>query len=274
MSSLAIQRLASFTETFFGYEQELLLAPVEALSVIAHQRKPSDFHVKRLAESMKRVGFVTPLTCVRSAEGRLIVIDGQHRLLAAKMLGAKLLPCLVIPEKYAVKLMELNVEKTMNLREKAYVAYNVYRELLTKRPELQENDALVLDSIEFPYYVTVGIAYEQNERLYGSAFESMLRRVDAFTSLPLARALEARKARASLLNLCDAELKHVVEVLRATGIDHPFIHKEVVSFCSPIGRRRKVGESYEEVLQKLLQNLRELASNPQRFRPAQGEPLQ
>ena len=113
------------------------------------------------------------------------------------MLGAKAVPCVVIPNKYAVKLMELNVEKTMNLREKAYVARNVYMELLSKSPQLPENDALVLDSIEYPYYVTVGFAYEQNERLYGSPFESILRRVDGYTALPLQRALEERRRRAS-----------------------------------------------------------------------------
>jgi ParB family chromosome partitioning protein len=270
MSELTINRLAVFKEPFFGYEQEFLVAPVDALAVISHQRKPSDFHVKRLAESMKRVGFVTPLTCIRADDGKLIVIDGQHRLLAAKMLGAKAVPCVIIPNKYAVKLMELNVEKTMNLREKAYVARNVYMELLSKSPQLPENDALVLDSIEYPYYVTVGFAYEQNERLYGSAFESILRRVDGYTALPLQRALEERRRRASLLLQCDAELRHAIDALRAAGFDHPFIHREAVTFCSPIGRRRKVSEGFDDVMQRLLQNLRELASNPQRFRPSEG----
>jgi ParB-like chromosome segregation protein Spo0J len=47
------------------------------------------------------------------------VIDGQQRLLATKELGIKELPCLIIPEKYALNLMELNVEKTDVLKRKS-----------------------------------------------------------------------------------------------------------------------------------------------------------
>jgi ParB-like chromosome segregation protein Spo0J len=40
-------------------------------------------HVKHLAQSMRESGFLEPILCIRDPQGRLIVKEGQHRLLAA-----------------------------------------------------------------------------------------------------------------------------------------------------------------------------------------------
>jgi ParB-like chromosome segregation protein Spo0J len=101
--------LAEFKEPLSGYSQKLVLAPLEELRVIEDQRKPSGYYIRRLSESMRKIGFVTPLTAIEK-EGKLVVIDGQHRLLAAKQAGIGELTCMVIPEEHARKLMELNVE--------------------------------------------------------------------------------------------------------------------------------------------------------------------
>src|SRR5215471_16952367 len=59
--------------------------PVASLEVISHQRKSSETHVKRLIDSVGRIGFLAPLVVVERDDGNgYYVIDGQHRLLAAK----------------------------------------------------------------------------------------------------------------------------------------------------------------------------------------------
>ncbi len=42
--------------------------PMTKVEVIAHQRKPSDTHVKRVVDSIERVGFLTPLVVVADTE--------------------------------------------------------------------------------------------------------------------------------------------------------------------------------------------------------------
>ena len=52
--------LAEFREPLIGYEQKLVIVPVEELSVIEVQRKPSTYHVRRLAESMSCLLYTSP----------------------------------------------------------------------------------------------------------------------------------------------------------------------------------------------------------------------
>lgn len=258
-------KVGEIREPLYGYLQEFVVAPIENVKVIEIQRKPSPYHIRRLALSIKKIGFITPPIAVRSGDGYTIV-DGQHRFLAAKELGIKKLPLIVIPEKYAHDLMELNIEKQMSLREKSYVALNVYRMYLSEEPNISEDDVKILDSIEYSYYITLGIAYEREQRLFGSAYESLLRRLDRFLSLPLKMAVKKREERAQIILETDALTKQAVEKVKEIGISHPFLHKEVVSYCNPIGRRRKVSENLEDVFARLKENLRTLISEPERFR--------
>jgi len=252
-------------EPLLGYSQEIVVVPVDRLRVIEFQRRPSAFHVRRLAESIRKVGFITPLVAVRKGE-ECLVIDGQQRLLAAKEVGIRELPCVIIPERYARNLMELNVEKQMSLRERAYVALNVYRAYLGEDASINEDDSRIMDSIEFPYYVTLGIGYERNPKLFGSAYEPILMRVDMFLSMSLGEAIRQRENRASMVLEADKMAREAVERLKEVGIIHPFIHKEAVSFCNPIRRKRKVDKSFEEIFAELRLNLQKLAEQPENLR--------
>lgn len=258
-------KVGEIKEPLYGYLQEIVIEPIENVKVIDIQRKPSPYHIRRLALSIKKIGFITPPIAIKSGEGYTIV-DGQHRFLAAKELGIRELPLIVIPEKYAHDLMELNVEKQMSLREKSYVALNVYRMYLSEEPEIMEDDVRILDSIEFPHYITLGIAYEKNQKLFGSAYESLLRRLDRFLSSPLNIAVKKREERAQIILETDSLTKQAVEKVKEIGISHPFLHKEVVSYCNPIGKKRKVQEKLEDVFAKLKENLRNLIAEPERFR--------
>lgn len=46
--------IGQIKEPLFGYAQKIALVPVEGLKAIEVQRRPSPFHVKMLAESMKK----------------------------------------------------------------------------------------------------------------------------------------------------------------------------------------------------------------------------
>lgn len=258
-------KIGEIDEPLHGYKQEMYVIPVEKLRVIEIQRKPSEYHVKRLVESIRKIGFVTPLIAIRKQDN-FIIIDGQHRFLAAKEIGIKELPCIVIPNKYANELMELNVEKTMSLKEKCYVALNVYRIIMNEKPDLKENDAEILDAIEYPYFITLGIAYEMHPKFFGSAYESMAKRVDTFLEDEISKAYEYRKEMANRLIEIDGLARNAMEKIEEMGISHPFLYKEIISFCNPIGRKRKVDMKMEELIELLKMNLNELIKNPERFR--------
>ena len=260
-----VEKIGEMSEPLHGYKQEIVVVPTGDLKVIEIQRKPSRYHIKRLTESIRKIGFVVPLIVV-NRNGQLVVIDGQHRLLAAREMGLDKVPCIIIPEKYANELMELNIEKTMSLREKCYVALNVYRIFLDERPEINEDDPEVLDAIEFPYFITLGLAYEENQKFFGSAYESLMRRLDRFMNLPIKDAIEKRKEKAKFLLELDTIARDAVEKVKELGISHPFLYREIISFCNPIGRKRKVEESMEEVLTTLKRNLEKLVQNPEMIR--------
>src|SRR5581483_10986121 len=104
--------------------------PIASLEVISHQRKPSDAHMKRLVDSVERVGFLAPLVVVEAGDtDHYAVIDGQHRLLAARQLGLKRVPAIIAPRSTARRMLTLNVEKEPNIRERSAVALSIYREL-------------------------------------------------------------------------------------------------------------------------------------------------
>ncbi len=260
-----MEQIGFLKDPLYGYEQEIIVAPINELKVIEIQRKPSESHIKRLVESIRKIGFVVPVICVRRGD-ELIIIDGQHRYLAARRMGLEKIPCIIIPEKYANELMELNVEKTMSLREKCYVALNVYRIFLNERPELLENDTEIMDAIEFPYFITIGLAYEENSKFFGSAYESIMKKVDGFLELRIEEAYEKRKQYAKKLLELDSLARSAMEKIEAMGISHPFLYKEIVSFCNPIKKKRKVEENIDEVLNTLEKNLNELVEHPEKFR--------
>ena len=58
---------------------------------------------------------------------------------------------------------------------------------------------------EQPAFLTLGICYEERPRLSGGAYQSILRRVDAFLDEPMARAIKERERRGKkILKLDDA----------------------------------------------------------------------
>ncbi len=64
-----------------------------------YQRDLSETHVARLADAIDRLGrYMDPVIAVRNPDGKYWTPNGNHRLGAMRLLGAKALVALVVPE--------------------------------------------------------------------------------------------------------------------------------------------------------------------------------
>ena len=140
---------------------QFAVLPMTKLEVVSHQRKASDAHVKRVVDSVERVGFLAPVVVVeRDGGGGYLIIDGQHRFLAARELGLRRIPAVIAPRDVARRMLTLNVEKEPNIRERSAVALSIYQDLVEDEPDRGEDDAEVADAVQQAHYVTLGLAYK------------------------------------------------------------------------------------------------------------------
>lgn len=251
----------SFKDPYRNFDLELRIVPIDKLSVVAHQRKPSNYHVKHLIRSIERVGFIVPLIVVPASDGYMI-IDGQHRFLAAKELNISKVPVIVVPEKLAELMMNFNIEKELNIREKSYVALALYRQYLENKPDMQESHAELADAIEFAHYVTLGIAYEKSERLYGSSFESILKKCDFFLDEKISEAIKIREKRADKVVEANALMREIVQKLKEMDKWHPFLYQQVLSWANPYKRKRAPTE-FDPLLDTIIANLKKAVADPE-----------
>jgi ParB family chromosome partitioning protein len=269
------RKRAPLQEASVGFEdpakrQELTftLIPAEKLEVIKHQRKPSDTHVKRVIGSIEHIGFVAPLIVVPQ-DDRFVIIDGQHRFLAAQQLEIAEFPAIVVPPELARRMLRLNIEKEPNIRERSAVALSIYRELVETAPELGEDDAQVADAVEQAHYVTLGLGYEESGRLAGSSFEPILKKCDGFTDSPLEKAYVTRQERAAKVVEANTLVRAISDALKESGAWHQFIGAQIISYANPLKRARKQ-TSFDTAWGKLLDKLHELEEKPERVLHASG----
>lgn len=232
------------------------------LEVIGHQRKPRPAHLKALTVSLERMGFITPLVTVER-DGKHVIIDGQHRFHAASELGVKEFPVVVVPEKLARRMMSLNVEQNLNIRERATIALSIYRDMMEESPKRAEDHGDVVDAIETPHLVTLGLAYERSGRLAGSAFELILKKCDGFVDRSLEDAYEVRQARAETLLEAAKLVKAVEDALKARGSWHSMARYQIISYANPTKRARKPAD-FDKTFAKFLATLSELEQSPQK----------
>src|SRR5436305_6382121 len=105
----------------------VMVVPKGNLDVIGHQRKARPAHLKALTESLESMGFITPLVAVER-DGKYVIIDGQHRFSAGVEMGIKEFPIVVVPEKLARRMMSLNIDQTLNNRERPDIPLATTRE--------------------------------------------------------------------------------------------------------------------------------------------------
>jgi ParB family chromosome partitioning protein len=238
--------------------------PVKDLEVIPHQRKASDAHVKRVVESIERVGFVAPVVVVEREDGDgYFIIDGQHRLLAAKEAELRNIPAVIVPPAIARRMLTLNVEKEPNIRERSAVALSIYREMVETEPQMAEEAPEVADAVWFAHYVTLGLAYAESGRLAGSAFEPILRKCDGFMDTPLAECLPIREQRAVKVVEAHKLVRKVADQLKELDAWHEFVGQQIISYANPLKRARKQ-HSFDATFDKMLGKLHELEENPKK----------
>jgi ParB family transcriptional regulator, chromosome partitioning protein len=240
----------------------ITVAQASEIEVIGHQRKARPAHLKALTASMERLGFLSALIAVER-DGKYVVIDGQHRFQAGTELGMKEFPVIVVPEVTARRMMSLNVEQGLNIRERATIALAIYRELLAESPGLAEDDGEVTDTIETAYLVTLGLAYEGNGRLAGSSFEAILKNCDGFVDEPLEAAYERRQGRAEKVLEAARAVKAVEDALKESGGWHSMAKYQIISAANPTKRARKASD-FDTTFDKFIAKLTDLAEEPRK----------
>jgi ParB family chromosome partitioning protein len=242
------------------------------LEVIGHQRKPRASHLKQLTASIERIGFVTPLIVVErdgpdapsgAPSKKFVIIDGQHRFTAGSELGVREFPVVVVPEKLARRMMSLNVEKDLNIRERCEISLSIYREVLEQKPNMKEDDEEISDTIDNAHYVTLGLAYEGPGRLAGGALEPILKKVDGFLNKTLSEAYEVRQGRAEKVLEAWKLVKAVEDALKSKNKWHSMVRYQIISAADPAKRARKP-QDFEKAFPKFIAKLEELASAPEK----------
>src|SRR5262249_57566599 len=75
---------------------------------------------------------------------------------------------------------------------------------------------------EQPAFLTLGICYEERPRLSGGAYQSILRRVDAFLEEPIAKAVKERERRGKKILKLDDAAGAAVEKLEPRRLHSPY----------------------------------------------------
>lgn len=253
--------------------QTLILktVPTDKLDVIEHQRNARPAHVEHLVSSIEHIGFIVPVVAIETDnKSRYIVIDGQHRLQAAREVGVRKVPVLVVPTRLATRMMNLNVEKDLNIREKAAVSLGIYRSFLESKPDLKENDPEVEESIERAYFVTLGLAYEKAGKLAGSAFEPLLKKCDFFLRRTIENSYEVREQRAGSVLEASSLVKEVVAQAKDMGAWHQYFQYQLISYIDPFKRKRG-RQNFDELFGKATAKLEKLLEDPSRIRRLSGD---
>jgi ParB family chromosome partitioning protein len=237
------------------------IVPIDSLEVIEYQRKPSNYHTNHLISSIERIGFIVPLV-VAGKNGKYVILDGQHRFLAAQKLELKELPVIVVPQKLSNLMMNFNIEKELNIREKSYVALNIYRQYLKENPQLLETEPLLTDSIEQAYYVTLGIGYEKEEKLRGGILESIIKKCDLFLEMPLEKAFQEREKRTKRVLQVNSLITEIAQKLKEVEKWHPFVYQQILSFANPYKRKRELVE-FDVMFDTVISNLQKARENPE-----------
>ncbi len=241
----------------------LILAILSLASVepTPFQRDVSDMHHKRLADVIDKTGFfLDPIIVITAPErqdgekaavkGGFWTPNGGHRLAAMRRLGAKSLTALVVPKReIAWQILALNTEKAHNLKEKSLEVIRIYRGLLEEDSSRTEKSfAFYLEEASF---VTLGLCYEKVPRFSGGAYNSMVRRLSAFSDESLNKSIKERTKHSEQLLDLDAKVAEAVAKLKAKGFVSPYLKAFVVARINPLRWIQGEPPPLEEVLKTM-----------------------
>jgi ParB family chromosome partitioning protein len=257
--------LALYQDPVGEHWQIFCLLPRERVQASPYQRDLSPTHVKRLTEAVKKIDrFVDPIVAVSPEPGVYWTPNGNHRRAVLDKLKAGWVPAILVVEKEtAFQVLALNTEKAHNLKEKSLEVIRMYRALAEEKPGGNEEEWGF--QFEAPYFITLGLLYEQNKRFAGGAFAPILRRVDKFLKLTLAKGLPEREERADLVRETDETLTAAVAKVKKRGINHPYVKNYLIARTTPLTRARKTLPSFEQTFKKLRENLQDFDVSKVRY---------
>ena len=241
--------LGRYADPFGGTPLLFAALPVSKVEPTPYQRDASDAHVKRLMNVIEKLGrFLDPIVAVRE-DDQYLTPNGNHRLQALKKLGVKSVVALVVPDAdVAFKILALNTEKAHNLREKSLETIRMAR-ALTKTGRDESEYAF---EFEQPSFLTLGICYEERPRLSGGAYQSILRRVDAFLDEPIAKAVKERERRGRKILKLDDAVSAAVEKLKARGLTSPYLKPFVVSRVNYTRFSKATSFDFDEAFDRII----------------------
>ena len=247
--------LALYQDPVGDHWQVFCLLPRGRVQASPYQRDLSPTHVKRLTEAVKKIDrFVDPIVAVSPEPGVYWTPNGNHRRAVLDKLRADWVPAILVVERATVfQVLALNTEKAHNLKEKSFEVIRMYRALAEDKPSSTEEEWAF--QLEAAHFITLGLLYEQNKRFAGGAFAPILRRVDKFLKLTLAKGLRERKERAALVRETDETLAVTVAKVKKRGINHPYVKNYLLARTTPLTRARKTLPSFEQTFKKLRENL-------------------
>jgi ParB family chromosome partitioning protein len=245
------QALAVYRDPLGGHSVVLAALPIDRVEPTPYQRDVSEPHVKRLASAMERVDrFLDPLIAVRK-DGRYWSPNGNHRLHASRLLGAKTVVALVLPdEQVAFQILALNTEKAHNLKERSLEVVRMYRALLAARGGTEADHAALFEE---PALITLGACYEKRPRYAAGAYHPVVKRLETFLDEPLEDALQVREARADRLLLLDDQVTRAVEALKARGLTSPYLKNFVVARVNFLRFKKGTEFDFDETVDRMIE---------------------
>ena len=242
--------LARYRDPVGGKPLILASLPVDRVEPTPYQRDASDTHVKRLMAVVEKIGlFLDPIIVVHK-DGNYWTPNGNHRLQALRKLGYRAVTALVVPDPdVAFKILALNTEKAHNLREKSLETIRMARALAGAGNKAEASYAF---EFEQPSFLTLGICYESRPRVSGGAYQSILRRVDAFLDQPMDKALKERERRGAKILKLDDAVSAAVEKLKAKGLTSPYLKAFVVSRVNYTRFSKATTFDFDETLDKII----------------------
>src|SRR5258707_5520415 len=187
--------LTIYQEPVGDHWQIFALLPMDKVEPAPYERDLSPTHAKKLQDVVKKIDrFVDPVVVMSPRPGVYWTPNGNHQRVVLGKLKAKVIPAILVPEaEVAFQILALNTEKAHNLKEKSLDVIRMYRSLAESEPRRGEEDYAF--QFEAPHFITLGLLYDANKRFAGGAYAPILRRVDAFLSGTLAKALPQREER-------------------------------------------------------------------------------
>ena len=242
--------LGRYRDPFGGTPLLLAALPIDRVQPTPYQRDASDAHVKRLMKVIETLGrFLDPILAIRD-DGQYLTPNGNHRLQALKKLGAKAIVALVVPDpQVAFKILALNTEKAHNLREKSLETIRMARALAGTSTA---DEASFAFEFEQPAFLTLGICYEERPRLSGGAYQSILRRIDAFLDEPISKALKERERRGKKILKLDDAVSAAVEKLKAKGLTSPYLKPFVVARVNYTRFSKATSFNFDEAMDRII----------------------